>query len=229
MEPSPPRIAVYQEIGKQRIFAGAMDWPGWCRSGRDEGAALDALAEYGARYGQALRGARLGFRAPAEAAVFSVVERLKGNATTDFGAPGIPPSPDAQPMDPEDLRRSLAILKACWRAFDKAVVTATGRDLRKGPRGGGRELEEIARHVLDADAGYLRSLGWAFKPDEKSEYAVERERTRRATCDALAAAARGELARRGPRGGLRWTPRYFVRRVAWHVLDHAWEIEDRAD
>src|SRR5256885_4158060 len=25
-----------------------------------------------------------------------------------------------------------------------------------------------------------------------------------------------------------WTPRFFVRRAAWHVLDHAWEIEDRA-
>jgi hypothetical protein len=44
---------------------------------------------------------------------------------------------------------------------------------------------------------------------------------------ALAAGARGELPERGPRGGARWTPRSFVRRVAWHVLDHAWEIEDR--
>ena len=32
----------------------------------------------------------------------------------------------------------------------------------------------------------------------------------------------------GPRGGKRWLPRYFVRRVGWHVLDHALEIEDRA-
>jgi hypothetical protein len=33
---------------------------------------------------------------------------------------------------------------------------------------------------------------------------------------------------RGPRGGKRWSAPYFVRRAAWHVLDHAWEIEDRS-
>jgi hypothetical protein len=25
-----------------------------------------------------------------------------------------------------------------------------------------------------------------------------------------------------------WSIRYFVRRSAWHALDHAWEIEDRS-
>jgi hypothetical protein len=25
----------------------------------------------------------------------------------------------------------------------------------------------------------------------------------------------------------RWSPRSFVRRSAWHALDHAWELEDR--
>jgi hypothetical protein len=24
-------------------------------------------------------------------------------------------------------------------------------------------------------------------------------------------------------------PRYAIRRIAWHVLDHAWEIEDKSD
>jgi hypothetical protein len=44
----------------------------------------------------------------------------------------------------------------------------------------------------------------------------------------LSAVACGEPVRTGPRGGVRWTARYYVRRSAWHVLDHAWEIEDRA-
>ena len=48
-----------------------------------------------------------------------------------------------------------------------------------------------------------------------------------AMLEGLISAASGEIPARGPRGGLRWTPRYFVRRVAWHVLDHTWEIEDR--
>ena len=43
----------------------------------------------------------------------------------------------------------------------------------------------------------------------------------------LAAAVAGEIPAVGPRGGLRWTARYFVRRSVWHILDHAWEIEDR--
>jgi hypothetical protein len=45
--------------------------------------------------------------------------------------------------------------------------------------------------------------------------------------DALEASARGEIPARGPRGGRRWSPRYFVRRATWHILDHVWEIEDR--
>ena len=27
----------------------------------------------------------------------------------------------------------------------------------------------------------------------------------------------------------KWPPRYAARRIAWHALDHAWEIEDRSD
>jgi hypothetical protein len=50
---------------------------------------------------------------------------------------------------------------------------------------------------------------------------------REAALLALAAAARDELPKHGPRGGVIWTPRYFVRRAAWHMLDHTWELEDR--
>lgn len=45
--------------------------------------------------------------------------------------------------------------------------------------------------------------------------------------EALALAAHGEIPVRAPRDGVRWTPHYFVRRAAWHVPEHAWEIEDR--
>ena len=30
-----------------------------------------------------------------------------------------------------------------------------------------------------------------------------------------------------PPDGGKWPPRYAARRIAWHALDHAWEIEDR--
>ncbi len=227
MARSSTKIDVYLEIGKKRTFAGAIDWPGWGRSGRDEGSALQALFEYGPRYAHVLRTARLGFQAPEDVSAFSVIERLKGNATTDFGAPDVAPSSDTRPIDEAELRRFQGLLKACWRAFDAAASAAIGKELRKGPRGGGRDLEGIVQHVLGADAGYLSRLAWKLKKDEASNPSEVLDRTRQAILEVLASAARGEVPERGPRGGVIWKPRYFVRRVAWHVLDHVWEIEDR--
>jgi hypothetical protein len=227
MAKSSDRIDVYLEMGAKKTFAGAIDWPGWSRSGRDEDSALQALLDYGPRYAAAVEDAGLGFRTPADVSAFFVAERLEGNSTTDFGAPGISPSADSAPVDEADLERIQKLLVACWRAFDDAAAAAEGRELRKGPRGGGRDLEKIVGHVLGADQAYLAKLGWKLRIDEGAELEAELQRCREEILAALPAAARGELPERGPRGGSRWTPRYFVRRVAWHVLDHAWEIEDR--
>ena len=81
--------------------------------------------------------------------------------------------------------------------------------------------------MLGADASYLARLAWKLEKREAEDPHAALDRTRRAVLDALGAAERGELPTRGPRVGVIWTPRYFVRRLAWHVLDHAWEIEDR--
>jgi hypothetical protein len=227
MGPSPKEILVYLEVGSKRTFAGATDWPGWCRSGRDESAALGALFDYAPRYARVLRAARVGFQPPANASALVVTERLDGDATTDFGAPGIAPSSDARPIDDAELARLQAVLKACWRAFDSAGLAARGKELRKGARGGGRELESIVEHVLGADSAYLGRLAWKFKRVEEGEASEELRRIRGDILKAFTAAAAGDLPSKGPRGGALWKPRYFVRRVSWHVLDHAWEIEDR--
>ena len=221
----PALIAAYVEVGAKRAFAGAVEWPGWCRGGRDEDAAIEALLAYRARYARVLSGARLGFEAPNGRSGLRVTERLRGDATTDFGAPSIALEADARPIDDAELRRLGAILGACWTTFDRAAEGAEGRTLAKGPRGGGRELGKIAAHVVDADGGYVRMLGRRVEPGPK---ASETERTRTAILDALTTTAVEGPPPPGPRGGKRWLPRYFVRRVAWHVLDHAWEIEDRA-
>jgi hypothetical protein len=221
------RTEVYLEVGRKRTFAGALEWPGWCRSGRDESAALEALRAYGSRYADALRRSRLGFRAPRDADALVVLERREGDATTDFGAPSIAPAVDVVPLDEPGLRRSRAILGACWRAFDTAVTDATGQDLRKGPRGGGRQLDAIVGHVVEADASYLARLARGYRVDGGTQPAQELDGIREAIVDALDAAVAGEIPERGPRGGTVWPARYFVRRVAWHVLDHAWEIGDR--
>lgn len=220
-------VEVYLEIGAKRVVAGALEWPGWCRAGRDAGAALDALLAAGPRYAQVLAAAGIPFAAPAGPRALAVAERFPGGSTTDFGAPELAPAHDSRPFGEPDRERSQALLRACWAAFDAAVHEARGAELRKGPRGGGRELAGIEEHVLTSEQGYLAGLAWRFerRPDEPLEQ--QRARTRQAALDALDAAARGALPERRPRGGALWLPRYFVRRVAWHILDHVWEIEDR--
>lgn len=220
-------IDVYLEIGPKRTFAGALEWPGWCRGGKNAEAALQALLDYAPRYQAVLRGAALGFIAPTKLAELQVVERLKGSTTTDFGAPASAPAGDARPVDEADLLRFESLLKSCWQHFDAATRAAKGKSLRTGPRGGGRDLEKMLVHVLGADEAYLSRLGWKFKRDPGEALAQQMKQIREATLAALSSAAHGELPAEGPRGGRHWSARYFVRRVAWHVLDHAWEIEDR--
>ena len=228
MPHSSDKISIYLEIGKKRTIAGALEWPGWCRVGRDEDSALAALVAYGPRYAGAIHTAKLAFDVPSDASGFAIAERLEGGTTTDFGAPEAVPEYDAQPLDDAELKRLQTLLYAIWHAFSAATKAADGKELRKGPRGGGRELEGIVGHVLGAEAGYLSRLAWKHKYDEQADMSAELKRIQQAESEALAAAAHGDLPEHGPRGGKIWKPRYFVRRAAWHILDHIWEIEDRA-
>ncbi len=220
-------ITVYLERGSKRTFAGAIEWPGWSRGGTDDASALQALLDYAPRYARALKGTRLGFTPPTSVSAFRVVETVSGSSSTDFGTPGAMTKADARPLDDAELRRQRAILRACWRAFDAAARTAKGKRLIKGPRGGGRDLDGIVEHVIGGDVLYLGGLGWKFEPEGRT-LAERTESTHRAMLDGIAASIRGEIPARGPRGGVRWTPRRTVRRSAWHWLDHAWEIEDRS-
>ena len=227
---SPPhdqRIAVYLEVGRRRTFAGALDWPGWARSGRDERSALQALADYGRRYASVV-GSIAPFSPPADTSELEVVERLEGNATTDFGAPDAVPRADERALDDAELTRQRQLLQACWRAFDSAMEATASFELRKGPRGGGRDHERIAAHVLGAEQSYLAALG--ARPPKPADGDPVRAMTdlRDAVLEALAARARAEPMPNASARRKLWTPRYFVRRAAWHMLDHAWEIEDRA-
>jgi len=220
-------IPVYVETGKRRTFAGALDWPGWCRSGRDETAAMEALLNYSPRYARVLQDLDIAFPTPSVSAELALVESLPGNATTDFGAPAAVPASDHRPIDGKTLEFLSAILKACWLAFDRAATAAEDKALRKGPRGGGRDLPAIIQHTLEANRAYLAKLAYKPAVDPDANSAVQSEQMLSEVLKALAAAAAGLLPSRGPRGGKLWPPRYFARRAAWHMLDHAWEIEDR--
>jgi hypothetical protein len=221
------KIEVYLESSQKKTFAVALDWPGWCRSGRDEATALQTLYVYGPRYARAIEPAQLGFQLSAKVSDLEVVERVKGDTTTEFGTPGRALRRDAWPVEPGEQERWVAAVKACWQAFDAAVQAAAGKTLSKGPRGGGRDLEKIVEHVLGGDDAYLVALGGKFKPEKEASPEQALAQVRQAMLETLAVSVRGEIPERGPRGGLRWKPRDFVRRWAWHELDHAWEIEDR--
>ena len=218
---------VFVENGQKRIFVGAVEWPGWCRSGRDEKTAIQALLDYGPRYARVLYGREIEFQPPGDTSDLVVVERRDGNATTDFGAPAVILAADRAPIDSAEFERLQTALQACWQAFDRAVQQATDRELRKGPRGGGRDMEMILEHVLAADQEYLARLSWKHKRESGENPTEQLGQMRRSILNALEAAANGALPEKGPRGGTLWPPGYFIRRVAWHVLDHAWEIEDR--
>ena len=222
-------LVVYLESGAKRTFAGAVEWPGLDRGGRDADAARDALVGASARYKRALGTAARGLVVPAGVDDLEVAERHRGDAGTDFGIPSQGPAADGDPVDAAALRRLTAILRAAWAAFDEAATAAIGVELRKGPRGGGRELERIVEHVREAEDAYLRQIGGKVQRDGSDRPDDGMERIRAAALDALAARARGEPIEAGPRRKAPfWSPRYFVRRSAWHALDHAWEIEDRS-
>lgn len=214
---TPTEVAV--EAGARRVFASALSWPGWCRAARDEAGAVAALAAYAPRYAVVAR--RAGIRFPTLAEL-SVVERLGGSATTDFGAPATAAVAEQAPLSKAQAERLAALVDAAWLVFDD-VVTAAPPALRKGPRGGGRDRDKIAEHVLGAEREYARKLGIRVPAPTLGEPA-----TVLAMRELISAALANS--RRGPSDGERgWPPRYAARRIAWHVLDHAWEIEDRSE
>lgn len=195
------------------MFASALAWPGWCRSGRTEEDALEVLAHYAKRYAAvpARAGVRFGVKAAKD---FAVVDRVTGNATTDFGAPAIPAVAEGAPVDAREAKRMAALVAGSWDELADVVAGAPA-ELRKGPRGGGRDRDKIVTHVADAEMAYARKLGIKTVRDHSA--------VRMALLDVLGRRSDAEPVVPGG-----WTRRYAARRIAWHALDHAWEIEDKS-
>src|SRR3712207_4306181 len=147
-------VDVYLEVASKRVFAVAVDWPGWTRAGRTEEDALAALVASAARYGAVAAAA--GLTLPrGTVRDLQVVYRIQGDAATDFGAPGAIPDADAAALTEREADRNANLLAASWQIFDDAARRARGVELRKGPRGGGRDLDRIIAHVSEAEQGYL--------------------------------------------------------------------------
>jgi hypothetical protein len=208
---------VYLEIGKRRVFASAADWPGWTRAGKDEESALEALAAAAPRYAAVAKAARIAF---APGAGFNVVERLPGDAATEFGVPSAIAKAESKRLTKKEAGRLSSLVSASWTVFDRVVEKAPA-SLRKGPRGGGRDRDAIVVHVLGAETAYARKIGLRLTEPSARDAAAVREH-RNAIVAGLRAGTRGVT-----EGG--WPARYAARRIAWHAVDHAWEIEDRSE
>jgi hypothetical protein len=223
---SSTRIAVYLEVTPKQTVASALDWPGWCRAGPDEDAALQALASYAQRYAPVAEHAGVSF---ATTFVFDVVERAIGGPSTAFAAPEcrrpfpqVTAEAERAKVTPSAARRLVALITAVWATFD-AIAAAAPAELRKGPRGGGRDRDEVIEHVLAAEIAYARKLGVKLKqPAIEDVGAIEQQR--KAIAAVVGAASVGS-----PVMANGWTTRYAARRIAWHVLEHAWEMQDRAE
>lgn len=216
----PGIVRVMVERGKKKVVASAFDWVGWERPGTSEEDALGVLADYRRRYVKVaeLAGLARAFHAAGE---LEVVERLEGTSTTDFhGISARSTSTEYEPMSDAECGRKVGLLRACWTYFDDTSARASA-EMRKGPRGGGRDRDQIVRHTLVSEAHeFAKKVGVITPPD-----AVLTPDGLRAHREAYGDAileynARGVPART-------WTLQFLIRRSAYHLLDHAWEMEDK--
>ena len=214
-------LRVILEIGrKRRVVAGAMDWPGLDRWGASEDDALARLSSYLPRYVAVAERAGLGI-AFARESHLEVVERVPGSSSTDFwGIAHVPSRIERDVLPPGELDRRLDLLRACWAHFDDVAARVSG-DLRPGSRSRGRSRDQILRHVYGTEPDQLSRKVEVRTPVEVVLTPDGLATHRQQFLDAIRAYnAEGRPART-------WPIQFLVRRVAQHVMDHAWELEDR--
>jgi hypothetical protein len=215
-------ILVTIEHTPKKTFVTAADWPGWSRFGKTEELALETLAAYAPRYAVVADAADRRFTATPTVDDFEIVERHEGSSGTEFGVPSRPTDHDARPTDADEAARLADLVEVGWAYFDR-IAAAAPEQLRKGPRGGGRNTSKVIAHVIESDGAYAHEIGIKV-PDFSTDDRPEVDAMREAMLNVLRAARDGE-----PLAGRRWPARYAAHRIAWHALDHAWEIEDRTE
>jgi len=207
---------IYVELGSKKAIAWSLEWPGWCRIRTSEAAAVQALVDTQGRYRLIAQRAGLEF-APGD---LVVVERLAGDANTAWGIPSVLASAETRPIDTLTAQRHVALLHASWDLLEEAVASSPAH-LRKGPRGGGRDRDEIRRHVIEAERAYARKIGVRNPPFDVNDPTRLKD-MREEIAAVLSKPSSGEPLVAGG-----WNASYAVRRMAWHVVDHLWEVEDR--
>ena len=219
---APVRTVIERGPKGKKSVAFSIDWPGWSRGATSAELALETLESYRERYGPVagLAGMADEF---GKAGPLEIVEDGIGTGSTDFW--GISFSPSATEQDPvgePELERGITLLRACWEFFD-GVAAAVSPEMRKGPRGGGRDRDEIISHVVRTESeNFAKKVG--VRMPEGAALTPKGLRKHR---DAYIAAIRAYNTGATERRMRSWTLPFLIRHSAYHTLDHAWEMEDK--
>ena len=216
-------LRVLLEVGPKgkRVVANALEWPGLERSGKTDDDAIAKLTSYRPRYAVVAERAGLGSEFKRQQSM-DVVERYIGNTSTDYWGIGhVASESQRQTLSAPDLEKRLALMAACWAYFDD-VASRVSADLRSSPRGGGWTRDELIRHVhLNEPEQSTRKVevrtgrDVMLDPDGRAAH-------REATMDAIRAYNAD-----GKPVGRSSSVQFLIRRITQHVMDHAWEMEDR--
>jgi hypothetical protein len=224
--PGKPKTAAVRTILEQgpkgkKSVAFAVDWPGWSRGAKTSDDALATLESYRERYRPIAVAAGMAKEFDAARGLRVVEERI-GTGSTDFwGISFSPSSLEQEQMDEGELNRKITLLSACWSYFD-GVAARVSADMRKGPRGGGRDRDEIVRHTIRVESeDFAKRLG--LRIPEGAALTPSGRRDHRVSY--IAAMRRYHAGEGTPMRS--WTLPFLIRHSAFHVMDHAWEMEDK--
>ncbi len=217
----PVRTVVERGPKGKKAVAFAVDWPGWSRGAKTPELALGLLESYRERYRPVAVAAQMADEFDA-AGGLDVVEDRVGAGSTDFWGISFSASGfEHEPMDDTELDRKIGLLRASWGFFD-AVASRVSAEMRKGPRGGGRDRDEIIRHTIRVESedfakrlGLRVPEGGALTPKGLRDYR-----------EAYVATMHAYNAGEGKRMRL-WNLPFLIRHSAFHTMDHAWEMEDK--
>ena len=218
----PVRTVVERGPKGKRTVAFSLDWPGWSRGAKTPELALETLEAYRTRYRPIATIAGMAKEFDA-AGPLEVVEDKVGTGSTDFWGISFQPSAAEQgPMSEAELERGITLLRACWAFFD-GVAARVSAEMRKGPRGGGRDRDRIIRHTIRTESeDFAKQVG--LRIPEEGALTPEGLRQHRET---YVAAMRAYNAGQVERRMRSWTLPFLIRHSAFHTLDHAWEMEDK--
>ncbi len=217
----PVRTVLQRGPKAKKAVAFAVDWPGWSRGGKTPEQALETLGAYRDRYRPIAEAAGLADDLDAGGSLEVVLDEVGPGSTDFWGISFAPSGLEQEPVDDAELERKITLLRACWSYFD-AVASRVSAELRKGPRGGGRERDEIIGHVLRVESlDFAKRLGLPVAEGSLTTPAAVHEYR-----EAYLALMRSYNAGEGKRMRS-WNLPFLIRHTAFHVMDHAWEMEDK--